>query len=38
MNLDAAICELLLACADEGEPEFVVDWFRNDPMLLVRAW
>lgn len=38
MNLDASICELLLACADQGEPELVGEWFHDDPMLFVRAW
>jgi hypothetical protein len=38
MNADAAVCELLLACADEDEPEFVAQWFRDDPVLFAAAW
>jgi hypothetical protein len=38
MNADAAVCDLLLACADEDEPEFVSQWFRDDPVLFAAAW
>lgn len=38
MNADASVCDLLLACAEEDEPESVVSWFEEHPLLLARAW